>query len=154
MEAIKTNRNTVLILLSAVAIAAILSTLYLKAYATDDVTTTNMNFPFQGIWRSACRRGFGGFGFVEVSEEFKQKVINIAENDQGVQGLLAQGYNITDVRPIIKSTVNANGEVIVKASNAMLTLDNGNTMSHVLVWVDLNNGTVTKTVTITVTEKA
>ena len=92
--------------------------------------------------------GIGGFGPVEVSEEFKQTVTNIAGNDTDVQNLIADGYNVTSVRPIIKTVIDAEGNVVTKATNAVLTLQK-DTTGHASVMVDVEQAKVTKIVILT-----
>jgi len=81
-------------------------------------------------------------------------VINIAESDQDVQNLLNDGYNITGVRPIIKARVEASGDVVIKATSAIVMLEK-DTTGHASVWVDIEEGKVTKIeiLTRTVIEK-
>ena len=69
----------------------------------------------------------GSYGSVDVSEEFKMKVINIAENDTDVQRLFANSYDVTAVRSIIKSIVDANGDVTTKATVAIVMLEKDTT---------------------------
>ena len=92
--------------------------------------------------------------FIEVSEEFKTNVVNIAKNDANVQKLLNDGYNVTDVRPIINSIVAANGDVTTKATDAIVMLQK-DTTGRASTWVDLKEGKVTRIVieTRTVIEK-
>jgi len=92
--------------------------------------------------------GFGGFGPVEVSEEFKQTVTNIAEIDTDVQNLIADGYNVTSVRPIIKTVVDAEGNVVTKATSAVLILQK-DTTGHASVMVDIEEAKVTQIVILT-----
>jgi hypothetical protein len=92
--------------------------------------------------------GFGGFGPVEVSEEFKQTVTNIAGNDTDVQNLITDGYNVTSVRPIIKTVIDAEGNVVTKATSAILTLQK-DTSGHALVMVDIEQAKVTQIVILT-----
>jgi hypothetical protein len=107
--------------------------------------------PFKGIvvWLRGLGQRLGRYGSVEVSEEFKAKAITVTENDPDVQGLLADGYNITRVMPIIKSIVDANGDVTTRATNAIVILKNEDAKSFATVWVDLNARSVTKIVTLT-----
>ena len=94
-------------------------------------------------------RGEGGcYGQIQVSEEFKQNVISIAENDTDVQSLLAQGYSSTSVRPLISSVVDGEGVVTTKATSAILVLQKDTTGSA-SVLVDLEQGKVTKIVILT-----
>ena len=92
--------------------------------------------------------GLGGFGPVEVSEEFKQTVTNIAGNDTDVQNLIADGYNVTSVRPIIQTVIDAEGNVVIKATNAVLTLQK-DTTGHASVMVDIEQAKVTQIVILT-----
>ena len=92
--------------------------------------------------------GIGGFGPVEVSEEFKQTVTNIAGNDTDVQNLIVDGYNVTSVRPIIQTVIDAEGNVVTKATNAVLTLQK-DTTGHASVMVDIEQAKVTQIVILT-----
>ena len=112
--------------------------------------------PFIWQWRWGRHYGpfCGGFGpKISVSEEFKENVINIAENDSDVQNLLDAGYENVSIRPIIKATVQGNGD-ITKATGAILTLCKEG--GRALVQVDLEAGKVTKIVKVewTVIEKS
>lgn len=144
---LKINGSKALILLSVVAVAAMLGGLYITAYATND--SGNSTTP--RLWRSGfglegggrMMGGCGRNGFVEVSAEYNQTVINIAESDSDVQNLLTEGYSISAVRPIIKSVVQADGTILTKATSAIviLTKDTTGTAS---VWVDVTAEKVTK----------
>jgi hypothetical protein len=94
-------------------------------------------------------RGQGGFGFVEVSEEFKENVIAIVESDEDVQALLDDGYNVTGVRPIIKTVVDGDGNVVTKATDAIVMLDKDDETGKASVWVNLEEGKVTEIVIMT-----
>jgi hypothetical protein len=95
--------------------------------------------------------GWGQGGFIEVSAEFEAKVMNIANNDTDVQQLLNDGYNATGVRPIIKTVVDADGNVVTKATSAvvMLQKDTTGASGAASVWVDLENAKVTQIVILT-----
>lgn len=113
--------------------------------------------PFHGRWHCGNPHGpfYRGFGpQISVSDEFKENVINIAESDQDVQNLLAAGYENMRVQPIIKATVQGNGDVIIKATGAIVTLRKDGGWAS--VQVDLEAGKVTKIVTVerTVIEKS
>jgi hypothetical protein len=91
---------------------------------------------------------------INVSEEFKENVMNIAKSDPDVQNLLDAGYENTYIQPIIEATVQGNGDVTIKATGAIITfLKNG---GRALVQVDLEAGKVTKIVKVewTVIEKS
>jgi hypothetical protein len=95
------------------------------------------------------RHGFGwGCGNITVSQEYKDKVISIAQNDSDVQSLLAEGYNITGVRPIINTVVEADGTVTMKATTAIVMLEK-DTTGRAFVTVNVEEGKVTKIVTLT-----
>lgn len=101
-----------------------------------------------GFRRRGGLHGRGGFGFVEVSEEFEENVITLAESDEDVQALLDDGYNITGVRPIVKTVIDGDGNVVAKATDAIVMLDKDGT-GKAGVWVDLEEGKVTKIVIVT-----
>jgi len=100
-------------------------------------------------------RGCGRGEFTTVSQEYKDNVINITESDTDVQKLLAEGYNITGVRPLINATVEADGTVTMKATNAIVTLTQ-NTTGRAIVWVNVEQAKVTRItiLTMTVIEKS
>ena len=100
------------------------------------------------------RHRMGGFGPIEVSDEYKAAVTTIAKNDPDVQQLLADGYNVTRVMPIIKTTIDAEGNVVTKATNATVVLEK-DTSGIAFVSVDLTQSKVTQiaTYTRTVIEK-
>ncbi len=75
-------------------------------------------------------------------------MISIAENDTDVQNLLAEGYNVTAMRPIIKNTVDADGYLTTRATTAVLILQKG-TSSCASVLVDIEAGKVTQIVIVT-----
>lgn len=151
------DRKKIAIILTAVAVAAIFGGIALSAYAANNGEDSSSEFAgwingriMSGTcgWPGGGQRGPGSFGFVEVSEEFEQNVINIAKNDSDVQELLADGYNITGVRPIIKTIVEGDGTVVMKATSAIVMLEK-DTTSHASVWVDLEEGKVTEIVILT-----
>ncbi len=97
------------------------------------------------------RQRFGLAGNIQVSYEYKTKAITIATSDVDVKALLNTGYNIVGVRPIIQSSVDANGVVTSKATHAIVTLKNAEAKSGAAVWVDMTAGQVLKIVTLTAT---
>jgi len=151
------NRSKALTLLTIVAIAAILGGIGLTTYAADNGEENSNGVPewFNGrMMAGPCGmpcggpHGWGCGGFIEVGEGFEENVINIAESDEDVQGLLADGYNVTRVRPIIKSIVEADGDVVTKATSAILMLEK-NATGRASVWVSVEEGTVTRIVILT-----
>lgn len=150
------DRRKALILLSVVAATAVLSGIVLNAYSADNGEESNGSAAWANDRMMAGAYGFpngplrghGCFRFVEVSAEFEENVTSIAKSDQDVQNLLNDGYNITGVRPIIKARVEANGDVITKATSAVVMLEK-DTTSHATVLVDLEEGKVTEIVILT-----
>jgi hypothetical protein len=164
------GKNKMLSIFSTLAIAMIATGIVLvpqmvSAAETGDetpVTTTSTDLQNEMAipeWNVNCmgfgrlgprfgRSGFGNFGPIEVSEEFKQTVTNIAESDQDVQNLVADGYNVTAVRPIIKTVVDAEGNVVTKATSAILLLQK-DTTGHVTVLVNIEEAKVTQIVILT-----
>ncbi len=163
-------------LFSVIAITAIISGIILapqiaKATETDDtslatqesdssdtVTTQEENEIILPVWSNDCmgfrrgmrfgRHGFGCFGPIEVSEEFEQTVMDIAESDTDVQSLIIEGYNVTLVRPIIKTVVDSEGNVVTKATNAVLILQK-DTTGHASIMVNIEEAKVTQIVILT-----
>ncbi|MGB9854619.1 MAG: hypothetical protein ACPLRY_07455 [Candidatus Bathyarchaeales archaeon] len=155
------EKRKALILLSTVVVAAVISGIALNAYSTANANTQttinseqclNHNFGWavgpagnmsarMQSWPRGGMRERGYRGFIEVSDEFKENVINIAKSDTDVQNLLNEGYNITGVRPIIKTVVERDGTVVSKATSAVLMLEK-NTTGCACVWVDLEQGKV------------
>jgi hypothetical protein len=72
-----------------------------------------------------------------------------------VQQLLAEGYNVTALRPIIETTVEGNGSVVTKATSAVVMFEK-DTTGYATVWVDIEAAKVTRIeiITRTVIEKA
>jgi hypothetical protein len=163
---LKIDRRKAIIILSVVIAVAIISGIVLNAYSTANAQTTvnsEQSWNFGAGWfignmsmgmRGMHGRGCFGYGFIEVSEEFKQNVVNIAQNDTDVQNLLNEGYNITAVKPIIKTVVEGDGTVVTKATSAILILEKDAT-GRASVWVDLEQEKATRIeiLTITVIEK-
>ncbi len=144
------DRKKALILLSVVGMVAMLSAMTLTALASGNDEEINGMSGLFGKGHGLRFRWEGRrFGCIEVSEEYETNVINIAESDSDVQGYLAEGYSYIGVRPIIKSIVNANGDVTNTATNAIYVLENEDATSYVSVWVDLDAESVTKIVILT-----
>ena len=129
------------------------------ATSNDNTTTpaTELNFtgpPFGMFMGMMEMHGRGPCGFgrnnIEVSSDYIANVTAIAKADTDVQALLNSGYNITRVMPDIKTTVDGNGNVAMKATNATVLLENGTT-GRAFVTVDLSQSKVTQIVTFTKT---
>ena len=163
-------------LLSIVAFAAVMSGFLISTQAADSSATSDTdtsttyttavgNVSDMLGWNFGGMGGMGGVGFgghgprgrhggfedlgpVQVSSEFEQTVTDIANNDTDVQNLLAEGYNVTTVRPIISSVVDAEGYVTTKATSAVLLLQK-DTSGVASVLVDLEQAKVTEIVIMT-----
>jgi hypothetical protein len=95
------------------------------------------------------RHGFGWGGeCITISQEYKDNVISIAKNDSDVQNLLADGYNITSIRPIINTVIEADGTVTMKATTAVVVLEK-DTTGRAFVTVNVEEGKVTEIVILT-----
>jgi hypothetical protein len=92
--------------------------------------------------------GRGGYGPIQVSEEFQQNVVNIAKNDTDVQNLLAEGYNVTAVRPNISTVIDAQGYVTTRATTAVLILQK-DTSGIAYVTVSVEDAKVTQIIILT-----
>jgi hypothetical protein len=136
------------------SVAATTQTTDVTAQATtDDNYTTPPQWMCMGLMpgmRGRGPRGWGQYGFIEVSAEFEQKVTDIAKNDTDVQQLLSNGYNITRVMPIIRTVVDGDGNVVMKATNATVLLEK-DTTGRAFVLVDLQQSKVTQVVILTKT---
>ena len=87
-------------------------------------------------------------GAIEVSSEYTATVNTILDSDTDVQNLIAEGYNVTSIRPIIKSAIEVDGTLTTKATTAIVTLQNG-TSGHATVNVDITEAKVTQIVIYT-----
>ncbi|MEJ2363121.1 MAG: hypothetical protein P8017_00305, partial [Deltaproteobacteria bacterium] len=92
--------------------------------------------------------GFRRFAPIEVSEDFKQTVTTIAENDTDVQNLINDGYNVTSINPIISTIIDGEGNVVTKATSAVLILQK-DTTGHATVMVNIEQAKVTQIVILT-----
>ncbi len=78
--------------------------------------------------------------FIEISDEYRVKVIDILKSNPDVQSLLRDGYNITMVKPMIKLYVKGDGSVELRASQSYVCLyKSGVERVVVLVDVEANN---------------
>jgi hypothetical protein len=150
MEVIWLERKVKLLMLSTVLILAILSgvavMVYANGVANGTSTESNIMLNYDGCpgGHGFGRQGFGWRGGnVTVSQGYKDNVINIAKNDSDVQNLLAEGYNISDIRPIINTVIEADGTVTMKATTAIVVLEKGTT-GRAFVTVNVEQGKVAR----------
>jgi hypothetical protein len=148
--------------MAMVVIGAILTGYAASALATDTNSTTasttsttsssnltDVSIGFDmGFGGGHGGHGHGSMGTIEVSAEYNQTVTAILNNDSDVTNLISQGYNVTSIRPIIKSTVSGDGTVTSKATTAIVELTNG-TSGKAAVTVDITNAKVTQIVILT-----
>ena len=163
-----------LLAISAIAVAGLVASTYAQTNTTSPSTTTtttpsttidNATVPppmgmgmMMGDQAFSGGRGdpgdrfgdaFGGsMGSIEISSAYNQTINNILGNDTDVQKLVSQGYNMTLIRPVLTSTINADGTVTTKASTAIVTMQNGNS-GFATVSVDITNAKVTQIIIIT-----
>ena len=163
---VRLERKVKLLMLSTVLILAVLSGVAVMVYAngvtngTSTSTEANVMFDYGGCYgeHGFGRRGFGWEGSnITISQAYKDNVIGIAENDSDVQNLLAEGYNVTGIRPIMSTVIQADGTVTMKATTATVVLekDTTNASGRAFVTVNVEEAKVTRIeiLTRTVIEK-
>ena len=151
-EVLDIERKKSIILLSVLALVAVMSGFAITAFATDTVDGESQFPALFGNREFGCGRGrsrCGMFGAIEVSEEYEFNAITIAENDEDVATLLTEEYTIVGVRPMIKSFVDGDGDVTTTATTAVVVLKKEDATERAVVWVDLNTDSVTKIVILT-----
>ena len=90
----------------------------------------------------------GSMANIEVSAEYTANVNAILNNDSDVLNLIAEGYNVTSINPIVKNVIQGDGTLVTQATTAIVAMQNG-TSGYATVNVDVTNSTVTQIVTIT-----
>jgi len=170
MEVEKIDKKTTAIsLIMLTALAATVGAITMTTFAATDTAvnaepsqnTNQLQFG-ANLMMEQCFNGFGGgprgrgehagfmmggMGNVQVSEEYTAVVKSILNNDTDVQNLVNQGYNVTEVNPIIKTVIEADGTVATKASTAVVLMQG--TSGFATVKVDVTNQAVMEIVTIT-----
>lgn len=114
----------------------------------------NIGFKMKNVWKNVVVREVAkDIGpRVVVSDEFKERVVGVLRSDSDTAKLLAEGYNITNVKPVIKAYVGADGTVSFKAVEAIVTLHKSGT-GWALVIVNIEQSKVVKIYTYSVIEK-
>jgi hypothetical protein len=153
MEVNTIDQKKVLIIVSVMAMIAVMSSIAISALAQEE--EENPMMPKFNRWGFRARHEGKRNGRLEVSVEYEENVITIAESDPEVQSYLADGYNYKGVKPLIKSIIDADGGVTTKATNAVYILQTEDGTGHIAVLVDLDAESVTKieVVTRTVTDR-
>ena len=146
------NRRHILMVLSIIALTAIIGSIALTAYASNNtgengIRVKSLNKEFYGFRQ--MHRAWRGER-LEISAEYNETVIGIAKSDEDVQNLLSEGYSIASIRPVIKRVVEGDGSVTQKASSSIVVLTKNNA-GRALVWIDLESKKVTKIVIFTMT---
>lgn len=100
---------------------------------------------FGGNFFNGTANGFGG---IQVSSAFTTNVTDILNSSTDVQALFSQGWNVTSIRPVITTTINGDGNVVMQATSANVIIQGTN--GRALVVVDLTTQKVTKIVETTV----
>jgi len=164
------NTRTVVVAVAvALAVAAVISAVYVYAYrGFENVVTQSFQ---NGVQPCSCNitgsmikhrwmlewrvKGFGrgvpprAFS-VEVSDEFKEKILSILQSNADTSSLLQQGYNVTRIIPVkFSSVIGGDGTVTVKVAQVVVVLAEDS--NRAAVWIDVASGNVLKIVTVTVT---
>lgn len=164
----KTIALTLIMLTALTTIGALTATSFATDTTSDtssaDVESQTNEVPFLGMpdlmlneqgfgGGPGCRggpRGGGprGMASIELSTEYTEAVNSILEADTDVQTLIAEGYNVTSIRPIIKNVVEADGSIVTGATTAVVKLVNG-TSGYAVVNVDVSQAAVNQIVIFT-----
>jgi len=159
------TKSVVIVVAVALAVAAVVSAVYVYAYRGFENVVAQS---FQGgaqpspcniskhRWMLEWRvKGFGkGVPFrafsIEVSDEFKEKILSILQSNSNTSSLLQQGYNVTRIIPVKFSfVIGGDGTVTVKVTQVVVELVKDS--NRAVVWIDVSTGSVLKIVTVTVT---
>ncbi|MEJ2240532.1 MAG: hypothetical protein P8Y18_00085 [Candidatus Bathyarchaeota archaeon] len=168
----KIERKTIALTLMMLTVFSIVGALTATSFATDTTSDTNSvdvesqtnEAPFLGIPEMmlseqgfgggpGCRAGHrgggpGGMTNIELSTEYTDAVNAILEADTDIQTLIAEGYNVTSIRPKIASVVEADGTIVTSATTAVVKLENG-TSGYAIANVEISEAQVTQIVIFT-----
>jgi len=78
---------------------------------------------------------------IEIDPEYNSTVLDILKSNPETSQLLEQGFSVKAIKPLIKAYISANGEVTLKATQAITVLTN-NTAVYTYI-VDISNKSVT-----------
>jgi len=109
-------------------------------------------------WGWGKELGFGKVGKViapfkplnvVVSDDYKNAILIVLQNNETTKGLLEKNYTLTYVKPIFNAYVSGDGTVTIKATEAVavLTFKSDSKVSIAYAYVDLVQGEVVKLVT-------
>ncbi len=160
------DRRSAAVLAAGLVLAAVLATGPILAYAKNvwaEETPLQISAP-GCAWTQPRSGGLGrrlaqlkaGWALgprLVVSEEYRERVVEIAMEDPDVSKLVEEGFNVTNVRPIVRAYVGADGSVSLRADEALVVLRKDGSVAVVLV--SLSEERVIKVVvrTVTVVEK-
>jgi len=124
-------------------------------YPSCVIDANNFTWAFRRGWRWTLGdrycRGFRGIE-IELSEGFKNRVLEIANSDADVQNLLNEDYNINDIKPMhMKLTVQEDGQVTAQVDKVLITLTKEGGYNRAFVEVDLKEERVVKITIVSVT---
>ena len=85
---------------------------------------------------------------VQVSPEYNETVMDILRSNEETSKLLAQGYNVISIRPVIRAYIEGDGTVVFKAQQALVVLSDGS--ATVTYLVDISSRAVTHIATINI----
>jgi len=164
------NTRTVVIAIAvALAVAAVISAVYVYAYrGFENVVAQSfqngaqpcpcniagsmikhrwtLEWRVKGFGRGVPLRAFS----VEVSDEFKEKILSILQSNADTASLLQQGYNVTRIIPAKFSfVIGGDGTATVKVTQVVVVLAKDS--NRAAVWIDVASGSVLRIVTVTVT---
>lgn len=172
------RKTVALALLLITACSAIIGGFVMTAHATDtnstttsstsstDAVTSDSNATNPQSWgmngMSPGDQGFGGAmgpgmgheGFrggmnnLEVSSEYTANVTAVLNADTDIANLIAEGYNVTSINPIVKDVIQGDGTISTQATTAIVTLQNG-TSGYATANVDISQAKVTQIVILT-----
>lgn len=141
-----------IVLVTVIAVMVAVGSGYvMSAYAqeSNNNATTNTNsatprMPWMPFEHKKFEKGLRGglrIPVIEVSPEYNSTVINVLRSNTETSQLLDRGFSVKAINPLIRAYVGANGEVTLKATQAVVVLTNG-TVAYTYL-VDISNNAVT-----------
>jgi len=101
--------------------------------------------PWRGAKHGLLRSG------VEISDEFRERIVSILSSNENTSKLLSEGYNASRIMPIgMKMVINGDGTVTLRVVRVVVELAKGS--SKVFVWIDVESGSILRIVNINIWE--
>lgn len=148
----KTERRAALIAVVIVALIGLIAGGFLVAYAqsgTNNKVNSTAGAPVGSLaltkvhkWAWRVKWGAPVMWGVEVSPEYNSTVMAILRSSSETSSLLNEGYYVVSIKPVVKAYISGNGDITLKAAQAVVTLTNGDNAVYVYL-VDITNSTVT-----------